>query len=420
MSRATASRAANRRALTVFVIMLVLLVASVGVVVAWFQARMLRGDAEAELRTEIALLGELAVEPLLRSDYAGAERLIKAWIRRHDDLIRIAAVMPNGFVLTEFHKDRAAQGAIQVDQEVAFEGRRLMMLRAVADPSSHQVGVLFVVFKASAVAIVMVLLLGWVLWITLQRTAIRPLEAQIRQREAREQELRRRTSELEAAIQEIESFSYSVSHDLRAPLRAIDGFSRVLLEDHAAQLDTEARAALERVLAAVRRMGKLIDDLLELARVGRSRMEHGTVDLSALAVEAVEHLRAAVPSRDVQVDITPGLQVTGDERLLRQLVQNLLGNAWKYTGKTAAARIEFGRRIENGEAIYFVRDNGAGFDIQYVHKLFRPFQRLHAADEFEGTGVGLATVARIVHRHGGRVWAEAEVGRGACFFFTLP
>ena len=235
-----------------------------------------------------------------------------------------------------------------------------------------------------------------------------------------EQRVRARTAELEATLRELEAFSYSVSHDLRAPLRAIDGFSRIVVEDHAAQLDAEARGYLERVRNAVQRMGVQIDELLELSRVGRAAMNLTDVDITRLANEVVEQLRAGDPARTVQVTIASALAGRGDERLLRLVLENLLGNAWKYTRHTADARVEFGSRKENGESAFFVRDNGAGFDMDYVDKLYKPFQRLHRAGDYEGTGVGLAIVARIVTRHGGRVWAEGQVGKGATFFFTLP
>ncbi|MCK7579666.1 MAG: PAS domain S-box protein [Chromatiales bacterium] len=259
-------------------------------------------------------------------------------------------------------------------------------------------------------------LLGVTRDITERRRAeegIRTLNAELEQR------VKDRTAELEAANRELEAFSYSVSHDLRAPLRAIDGFSRVLVEDHASHLDAEAQDYLNRVRNAVQRMGVLIDDLLDLSRVGRAAMHVTAVDLSSLAAEAVAQLRHGDPARTVEVDIAPGITAQGDPRLLRVVLENLLGNAWKYTGRTAAAHIAFATGTSNGQRVYRIADNGAGFDMQYADKLFRPFQRLHTLQEFPGSGVGLATVARIVHRHGGRVWAEGEPGRGASFFFTL-
>ena len=234
-----------------------------------------------------------------------------------------------------------------------------------------------------------------------------------------EQRVMQRTAELEAANQELKAFSYSVSHDLRAPLRAIDGFSRALLEDYAELIDATGKNYLQRVRSSAQHMGTLIDDMLKLARVTQAPLQPETVDLGSMAEAVVAQLRRQDPSRDVRVDIAPGMQAVGDPGLLQAMLENLLGNAWKYTGRTAAAQIVFDARQQNGETVFRVRDNGAGFDMQYADKLFGAFQRLHRRDDFEGTGVGLATVRRIVHRHGGRIWAEAEPDRGARFYFTL-
>jgi signal transduction histidine kinase len=226
-------------------------------------------------------------------------------------------------------------------------------------------------------------------------------------------------AKLERANRELDAFSYSVSHDLRAPLRAIDGFSRALVEDCGAALDERGQAYVERICRNVALMTTLIDDLLELARISRTAMSTDTVDLSGLAAEVVADLRRAHGDRTVDVEIAEGLLARGDRRLLQVVLVNLIGNAWKFTSRSARARIEFGRH-PGDEPTFFVRDNGAGFDMQYASRLFGAFQRLHSSREFEGTGVGLATVQRIVARHGGRVWAEAAVGLGATFFFSLP
>ncbi|PWB39857.1 MAG: hypothetical protein C3F19_13700 [Rhodocyclales bacterium] len=235
-----------------------------------------------------------------------------------------------------------------------------------------------------------------------------------------ERRVAERTRELEAANRELEAFSYAVSHDLRAPLRAINGFSRLLEEESAAVLGEQARGHLARVRAASVKMGELIDDLLELSRVARHEMRKEAVDLSALAWEIADEIAAADPARRVEWAIAPGLAAQCDPSLMRAVLHNLLGNAMKYTSKKALACIEFGVDASGGERRFFIRDNGAGFDMRYVGKLFGAFQRLHSPSEFPGTGVGLATVARIIHRHGGTVRAEGCVDAGATFFFTLP
>lgn len=234
-----------------------------------------------------------------------------------------------------------------------------------------------------------------------------------------EQRVHDRTAQLEAANKELEAFSYSVSHDLRAPLRAIDGFSQILMDEHAAALNAEGRDSLERIRRGAQRMGMLIDDLLKLSRVTRTESTREHVDLSDLAREVTETLRHQDLGRNVKFVITPGLQVEGDPRLLRIALENLLGNAWKFTGKRADARIELGVKTVDGSSAYFVRDNGVGFDETYSGNLFTPFQRLHAMEEFPGTGIGLATVQRIIRKHGGRIWAESAAGKGATFYFTL-
>jgi len=230
-----------------------------------------------------------------------------------------------------------------------------------------------------------------------------------------EQRVRERTAELEATNDQLEAFSYSVSHDLRAPLRAIDGFSRALETDLRGQLGEESEHHLQRIRAGAQRMGRLIDDLLGLARIGRATIERRPVNLSAIASTILADLSKRSPERDVIVEIAPDLTAHSDRRLVKILLESLLGNAWKFTAKTANARISIGGKDDE----FFVRDNGAGFDMAYVGRLFTPFQRLHTAGEFDGEGIGLATAHRIVSHHRGRIWAESEPGQGATFFFTL-
>jgi signal transduction histidine kinase len=225
---------------------------------------------------------------------------------------------------------------------------------------------------------------------------------------------------LESSNRELEAFSYAVSHDLRAPLRSVAGFSQAALEDYGPQLDAQGRQYLELASEAAREMGQLIDDLLGLSRVTRAEMVRAPVDLSALATSIVEELRRAEPERHVEVEVTPDLVVQADATLLHQVMENLIRNAWKFTSRHPTARIRVGRQRWRGLDAYVVADDGAGFDMAYVDKLFQPFQRLHRTVEFTGTGIGLATVRRIVRRHGGDAWAEGEVEKGTAIYFTLP
>ena len=256
------------------------------------------------------------------------------------------------------------------------------------------------------------------------------IEASLRESEARyqeqilalnaglEQRVRERTAELEAAIREQESFSYSVSHDLRAPLRHINSFSSILMEEYAADLPDEARNYLERIKGASKSLGAKIDHLLELSRLSRTELKREWVDLGQAAAGIAAMLRETEPQRCVELSIEEGLLVRGDRALLGQLLENLLGNAWKYSSVQPSAHIAFGKSCADGQDSFFVKDDGVGFDMAYSGKLFEVFERLHGA-QFEGTGIGLATAQRIVQRHGGEIWAEGKVGAGATFFFTL-
>jgi light-regulated signal transduction histidine kinase (bacteriophytochrome) len=225
--------------------------------------------------------------------------------------------------------------------------------------------------------------------------------------------------ELERKNRELEAFSYSVSHDLRGPLRRINGFVQILMADYAGKLDAEGQDYLRRLCQSTQRMGQVIDDLLLLSRISRAELNHDRIDFSSIARGVLEELKEKDPQRQVTLSIEDHLVIEADGRLMRVVFDNLLGNAWKFTSKVAEPRIEFGAEQQDG-TIFFVRDNGAGFDMSYSDKLFRPFERLHSESDFPGTGIGLATVHRIIDRHGGRVWAESAVGKGATFYFSIP
>jgi signal transduction histidine kinase len=234
-----------------------------------------------------------------------------------------------------------------------------------------------------------------------------------------ERRVRERTAQLEYTNAELEAFCYSVSHDLRAPLRSIDGFSQALIEDFPRDVPAEAQRYLERIRASTQRMAQLIEDLLNLSRVSRSELQLQRIDVGEIAQQVLGELRQREPGRQVEATVWEGMEARGDARLVRAALENLIGNAWKFTAKSDSPKIEVGALANGERATYFVRDNGAGFDMAYADKLFGAFQRLHSPQEFAGTGIGLATVQRIVNRHGGRVWADAKPGKGAVFFFTL-
>ncbi len=234
-----------------------------------------------------------------------------------------------------------------------------------------------------------------------------------------ERRVAERTRQLEAANRELEAFAYAVSHDLRAPLRSMSGFSQILLETPPPGLDERSRHYLQRIHDAGLRMSALIDDLLNLSRIGRSELTARPISLSQIAAEAAAAVRERYPAHEVELEIAPGMEVSADPRLLRIALENLIGNAWKYTARSSPARVSIGSQAGESGPAFFVRDNGVGFDMKYADKLFMPFQRLHPETEFPGSGIGLVTVQRIIARHGGRIWAQAKPDEGATFYFTL-
>jgi signal transduction histidine kinase len=295
------------------------------------------------------------------------------------------------------------------------------VLLAIPAQAGVAAGLLDQAYASALVTVGLTGLLAWVVVTTARSVEVRDAARREREREVERlnAQLEHRAVELSAVNRELEAFCHSVSHDLRSPLRSIDGFGQALLEDCSAALPPEGHAHVRRMRAASQRMGRLIDDLLHLSRVTRTELRRERVDLSALAREIAAELAQGSPERRVAFEIEDGLAAEGDPGLLRVVLQNLLGNAWKFTSKHASGRIAVGRTVRGGEEAFFVADDGAGFDPRYADKLFGTFQRLHGMDEFPGTGIGLATVQRVVHRHGGEIWADAALERGATFTFTL-
>jgi signal transduction histidine kinase len=409
----------NRRALIVFICVLILSAGLGGGLLALQQRQIMKEHALREFDNDIDALGELAADALIRSDYASVERMLEHWSELHPEVILIKATTPSGFELAHFERPAGTTATVSRRKEVEFEGRRLVTFEFVKADTTLGVRITLLSFQFFAGAIIFVSLMGWLLWLTLQRTALRPLENEIRRREQIEFELRHRTLELETANKELDAFCYSISHDLRAPLRAIDGFSRVLAEDYRDKLDAVGQSHLQRVCTATQRLGVLIDDLLSLSRYALQELVPHDVDLSALAQQFVAQRRAAEPARQVTFNIAPNLHARGDRQLLSVVMQNLLANAWKFSSGKAPALIEFGTMERDNQQVFYVRDNGAGFDMQYAAKLFGAFQRMHKQTEFAGNGIGLALVQRILNRHGGSIRAEAVLGQGATFYFTL-
>ena len=337
-------------------------------------------------------------------------RELNQGVRVHTAVVLLAVLASIGvaFGLSTWLQRRIAKPVrVLADAARAVSERKDFSIRAEAD-SDDEIGLLAGAFNDMLAEIQ-------------QRDgALRRSEATLRQLNTElEQRVAARTAELETSNRELEAFSYSVSHDLRAPLRAIDGFSKALLEDCGDALGETGAGHLERVRHATGQMGNLIDDLLHLARISRAELQRESVDLAAAGREIAASLKQAQPERQVTFIVPPGLTAEGDSQLLHVVLDNLLRNAWKFTSKHPTAKIELGQSGSNGQKVFFVADDGAGFDMAHADLLFAPFQRLHRQSDFEGTGVGLATVQRIIHRHGGRLWAEGSVERGATFYFTL-
>jgi signal transduction histidine kinase len=325
--------------------------------------------------------------------------------------------------------ESGAVGLLAGDGSGGALARRLLpiaaavpVLLAIPAQAGVAAGLLDQAYASALVTVGLTGVLAWVVVSTARSVEVRDAARRERERDVERlnAQLEQRAVEISAVNRELEAFCYSVSHDLRSPLRSIDGFGQALLEDCAAALPPEGQDHVRRMRAASQRMGRLIDDLLQLSRVTRTELRRELVDLSALAREIAAELAQGAPGRRVTFEIEDGLAAEGDPGLLRVVLENLLGNAYKFTSKHPSGRIAVGRTVRDGKAAFFVADDGAGFDMAYASKLFGAFQRLHGMSEFAGTGIGLATVQRVVRRHGGDIWADAAVDRGATFTFTLP
>lgn len=420
------------------VVVVVLLFAAMGLVQQELEQNLIA--VQEATRRELNLIDALVADALRRGQYQSINSLLQDWAAADVQVTELRVTGRDGLVLGAYQRERPLPiHALSMTSPIEYSYRghaTLSMVREIDEVYTSNM-----TFRIQLLVLIAAIsgLLGAVFFLYLKyrqeagllrlRTAmldsangsLRRTQQQVQEFNIElEQRVRERTRELEVANKELDAFAYSVSHDLRSPLRAIDGYVHVLAEDSAPQLDAHGRMYLERVSAATQRMGTLIDDLLQLSRMTRQEMMCQDLNLSGIAQEIFQDLSQHDPERKVELHVAVSMHAHGDARLMRVVLDNLLRNAWKYTSKTVAARIEFGCTSNAGEPVYFVRDNGAGFDTKFAGKLFGAFQRLHKAEDFPGTGVGLATAARIIHRHGGRIWADAELNHGAVFYFTLP
>lgn len=381
---------------------------------------------------ELQLLASLVRNDLQIGNYQHIDELINAWGRSNANMKEMRLISMNGYLFSEYVRPAAANHPAAFTTTISYSYRGQAQLELIKDFSgayrqrnkfAWQLGGIYTIVALLLTALTYALLRYRHKSVALQQEVGRRQQAEAAlqyERDQLEESVANRTAQLASINRELEAFSYSVSHDLRAPLRAIDGFSMALLEDYADRLDDIGHDYLRRVRNGAQKMGLLIDDLLQLSRVTRSELQLKRIDLSQLAATIIAELRQGEPERTVKLTIAPDLWAYGDPTLLQVLLTNLLGNAWKFTRKQPEATIEFGTLTHQGEKSFFIRDNGAGFDMKYAAKLFVAFQRLHGFDQFEGTGIGLATVQRVIAKHGGRIWVEAEIDKGATFHFTLP
>ena len=410
----------HRRTLIRFVLFLLALLVTADVVV------IMRGQAAAlelarhQVDEKLSLAGDFCVEALIKNDYVAVEQFLLAWANDHEEILQLTATTTNNFTLVDIQPKRNAAHTLSASHQATFQNQPILTINIVQDlgalHSAQRLHALWLI----GLSIIIVTTFGFLLWNSLRRTAFLPLQHEIAERQKAQQALIERSHELEISNKELETFCYSISHDLRTPLRGIHGFSTALLEDFKDNLDDTGQDYLRRICNGTTKMSVLIDVLLDLSRVTRQKLVMDKVDLSAIATEILSDLQQQEPERNAKLTIQSGLVVNGDPYLLRIVLSNLLGNAWKYSHKKPETIITFNKiPTEDGRDIFCVFDNGAGFDTRYANKLFNTFQRLHRQDEFEGTGVGLATVKRIINRHRGEVWAESTLGEGARFYFSL-
>jgi signal transduction histidine kinase len=409
----------NRNALIRFSLLLLAFLVICDMVFIFQQRESSIQASRHHLAQKLSLASEFCVEALLKNDFASIEHFLNAWTQEHQKIIALRASTKNGFRLIDYKKANASTHSMSLKKTTIYDGAPILTLEVNEDLTQLYSDLYKRAATLVAISSFTVAIFGFLLWRSIYHNAITPLQEEIQERIAIEEQLEKRTHALELSNQELEAFSYSVSHDLRAPLRAMDGYSAALLDDYAEQLDDQGKHYLERIRIGSQNMAALIDDLLSLSQVSRHDINLEDVDLSSLMRGIANTLQASDNGRNVQVTIEDNIHALGDKKLLQIALYNLMDNAWKYTNKQPTAAIQFGVQRQDAMPVYFIKDNGVGFNIQYQDKLFEPFQRLHRHDDFPGSGIGLAIVRRVIQCHGGRIWAEAKPGEGATFYFTL-
>jgi len=369
---------------------------------------------------KLMLSGQFIHESILKDDLLSVEQFLLSWAKNDNNVLKLQAVTPNGYSLVDYTNSSEFYNTITVSENIEDQGKTLLKITLIEDISKINNTITESATKLILISLIVVSSLGYVLWRFLRRTAIIPLQQTIADQIVTQNTLIERTKELEISNQELESYSYSIAHDLRTPLRSITSFSQILKEDASDKLNSEENNYLDRIIKAGSSMSELIFDILELSKISREKMEIDSVDLSKVASEIIIYLKNTWPDKKFDIKIQENICVRGSDSALRILMDNLLSNACKYSSQRKNPQVEFGIEKFNDEvSVFFIKDNGVGFDMAYASKIFLPFQRLHKKDEYEGSGIGMATAKRIVEKHHGNIWVESDEGKGTTFYFTL-
>ena len=410
----------NRNIIIAFITILLLLLIVVDAFLLNQQYTKMQAVAKDRATQELQLATDFSYEPILKDDLIFVKSFLEKWANNDEKLISLRAVTANGFTLVDINKGFKSTNNITVSKDIMHDNKLLLAVSITEDYSQINDSITKDIVILFVISTLIVTIVGFFLWVVLRRTAIRPLQLAIDDLIKSEKILENRSKQLELSNQELESYSYSIAHDLRTPLRSITSFSQILKEDASSKLNQDEINYLDRIYNAGTFMSQLIYDILELSRISREEIEYTRVDLSKVANDILLYLKNLWPNIEFIFEIEKNICVLGDEASLRSLLDNLISNACKFSSKSPSPKIEFGVQDRSANTpVFYVKDNGVGFDLEYADKIFTPFHRLHKNSQFEGTGIGLATVKRIIDKHHGKVWVESEENKGATFFFTL-